>query len=86
MGDVKRAEHPAHEAFAARYARLRAEIEASVPDAEPWRARVLLAAADGLQLQWLHDPTSDMADDLERLAEALGLAGDAREHDERAVG
>ncbi|MFJ6617699.1 TetR family transcriptional regulator [Kitasatospora sp. NPDC091335] len=36
-----------------------------------WAARILIAAADGLQLQWLLDPRIDMADDIRRLADAL---------------
>ncbi|ACZ20241.1 transcriptional regulator, tetR family [Sanguibacter keddieii DSM 10542] len=73
-------DHPANEFFAARYARLRDEIGATGPgggdDEDAWRARVMLAVVDGLQLQWLHDPSIDMAGDAVRLAEALGLALD----------
>ncbi|MFF2354578.1 TetR/AcrR family transcriptional regulator [Kitasatospora sp. NPDC058115] len=46
------------------------------PDAEradeaAWAARILIAATDGLQLQWLLDPRIDMADDIGRLARVL---------------
>ncbi|MFF2951418.1 TetR family transcriptional regulator [Kitasatospora sp. NPDC057965] len=36
-----------------------------------WAARILIAATDGLQLQWLLDPRIDMADDIRRLADVL---------------
>ena len=36
-----------------------------------WAARILLAAADGLQLQWLLEPGFDMAADLAALRDAL---------------
>ncbi|MER7701518.1 TetR family transcriptional regulator [Kitasatospora sp. NPDC097605] len=36
-----------------------------------WAARILIAATDGLQLQWLLDPRIDMADDIRRLAGVL---------------
>ncbi|GAB7186622.1 TetR/AcrR family transcriptional regulator [Kitasatospora sp. Ki12] len=40
-------------------------------DRADWAARILLAATDGLQLQWLLDPSIDMAADLARLRDAL---------------
>ncbi|MFF7453404.1 TetR family transcriptional regulator [Kitasatospora sp. NPDC008115] len=45
-----------------------------------WAARVLIAATDGLQLQWLLDPGIDMAGDIRRLADVLldALAGRGR--------
>ncbi|MCX2183893.1 TetR/AcrR family transcriptional regulator [Streptomyces sp. SKN60] len=36
-----------------------------------WAARVLLAATDGIQLQWLLEPTIDMAGDIGRLRDVL---------------
>ncbi|MEU6663101.1 TetR/AcrR family transcriptional regulator [Streptomyces sp. NPDC046821] len=36
-----------------------------------WAARILIAATDGLQLQWLLNPEIDMAADVSRLAELL---------------
>ncbi|GHA91867.1 TetR family transcriptional regulator [Streptomyces termitum] len=36
-----------------------------------WAARILIAATDGLQLQWLLNPEIDMAADLDRLADLL---------------
>ncbi|WP_344794836.1 TetR/AcrR family transcriptional regulator [Frondihabitans peucedani] len=36
-----------------------------------WAARILVAAADGLQIQWLLDPTIDMQADLAALAHHL---------------
>jgi hypothetical protein len=32
---------------------------------------MLIAASDGLQVQWLLDPSNDMRDDLRRLGELL---------------
>ncbi|MFC8981119.1 hypothetical protein ACFU3J_07620 [Streptomyces sp. NPDC057411] len=36
-----------------------------------WAARILLAATDGIQLQWLLEPTIDMAGDIGRLRDVL---------------
>ncbi|GAA1393911.1 TetR/AcrR family transcriptional regulator [Kitasatospora putterlickiae] len=36
-----------------------------------WAARILIAATDGLQLQWLLDPGIDMAGDIRRLTGVL---------------
>lgn len=68
--------HPAHTFFAARYVQLRTVFAAGVrakqdsgeirkdldPDAF---ATTLIALADGLQVQWIHDPTLDMAAHIE---------------------
>jgi hypothetical protein len=40
-------------------------------DDDPWRGRILLAAIEGLQTQWLRDPSVDMVADLRRLYETL---------------
>ncbi|WP_328378962.1 TetR/AcrR family transcriptional regulator [Streptomyces sp. NBC_01020] len=79
-------DHPAHAYFTERYPRLRESLgslltdgvehrqdlgaERSTPDAD-WAARILLAAVDGLQLQWLLDPDIDMAADMATLSEVL---------------
>jgi AcrR family transcriptional regulator len=77
-------EHAAHGFFTSRYRELRelvaarfrrapADTAASQPpsvDAE-FAARILIAASDGLQAQWLLDPTVDLAADLDRLANLL---------------
>ena len=75
-------DHPAHDFFTQRFARYRREISTqyartTTPPAEPpvptspldsdWVARILLAATDGLQMQWLLNPDIDMAADLARL-------------------
>ncbi|WP_188523014.1 TetR/AcrR family transcriptional regulator [Isoptericola cucumis] len=76
--------HPAHDALAARYDRLRA---AAVPllrarrdagllpsGADPDAlADLVIAVADGAQLQWLVDPARDLSAPLETLAGLLGL-------------
>ncbi|MER5850493.1 TetR/AcrR family transcriptional regulator [Streptomyces sp. NPDC002012] len=90
-------DHPAHTYFTERYPRLRESLaglmtdfvdhrqdlgpKRSTPDAD-WAARILLAAVDGLQLQWLLDPDIDMAADTATLSQVLlGVlaAGDDQE-------
>ncbi|MFI9557765.1 TetR/AcrR family transcriptional regulator [Nonomuraea endophytica] len=78
-------EHPAHDFFAERYARFRREgatvladpaltpdpgVGAGEIDSE-WAARILIAALDGLQIQWLLEPEIDMAADLAALHRTL---------------
>lgn len=57
----------------ARTLKQRRGIELAQEDAD-FAARILVAASDGLQLQWLLDPTMDMQSDLARLAKALQAA------------
>jgi AcrR family transcriptional regulator len=77
-------EHAAHGFFTRRYRELR-EILArkftrsprreSPPPVDPgFAARILIAASDGLQAQWLLDPSIDLEDDLGRLALLLRSA------------
>lgn len=77
-------DHPAHDALAARYDRLRA---AAAPllrarrdagllpaDTDPDAlADLVIAVADGAQLQWLVDPSHDLSRPLQTLARLLGL-------------
>jgi AcrR family transcriptional regulator len=75
--------HPAHELFVGRYSRLVPVIQRMIDQAAPqpapapnegdsaWAARMLVAAADGLQVQSLLDPTIDPRADLERLGRLL---------------
>ncbi|MGW6566711.1 TetR/AcrR family transcriptional regulator [Streptomyces sp. NPDC054975] len=95
-------DHPGHEFFTERYRRLREQIaallvagpppglESAEPDAgrdADWAARVLLAATDGLQLQWLLEPSIDMAGDIGRLRDVLMDAlGDERASGPQATG
>lgn len=72
-------QHAAHRFFRDRYARLRDRVGRLVaaggpttPDDAAFAARILIAASDGLQAQWLLDPSIDMEADLLRLAVALG--------------
>ncbi|MFE5857919.1 TetR/AcrR family transcriptional regulator [Streptomyces sp. NPDC056500] len=81
-------DHPAHEFFTDRYERYRSDIAfaysnltsdmaeaSSVSPVDPdWVARILLAATDGLQLQWLLKPDIDMAADLAALHTVLRKA------------
>lgn len=88
-------EHPAHDFFTERYDDLRTRIAASLtsgpprPTREPttppdpaWIARILVAAVDGLQLQWLLNPEIDMADDIETLCAVLLAALPSPERNE----
>ncbi|MBO9625211.1 MAG: TetR/AcrR family transcriptional regulator [Microbacterium sp.] len=71
--------HPAHDYFLERSAQLRESVvegftrdpdRAGLLDAET-TARVVQAVADGLQLQWMIDPSVDMAGIVEKLIDAL---------------
>jgi AcrR family transcriptional regulator len=81
--EATRPEHAAHGFFVERYASLRAALAAEIQAAQARgevsvaldatrAATILLAAADGLQTQWMLDPSIDMADHLETLWQALG--------------
>lgn len=71
-------DHPAHGFFRARYEWVRDQLAETIeraqeagqmgPDIDiPIAVDLVLAAADGLQLQWLNDHTIDMAEHLRRL-------------------
>lgn len=72
--------HPAHDFFLQRYARLHEQLVGLItrttgvdaPTAA-WRARILVASWDGLQIQWLLDPTFDLQDALLRLGTEVVL-------------
>jgi AcrR family transcriptional regulator len=72
LGEAVAVDHPAHDYFVQRYARIRGVItqfllEAKTaghltPGVEPEAlANVLIAVMDGLQFQWLLDPAVDMS-------------------------
>lgn len=74
--------HPAHDHFRSRFTLLRAQIADAVrerqadgrarKDLDPDHvARILIAAADGIQIQWALDRSVDMAGDIDRLWRAL---------------
>jgi AcrR family transcriptional regulator len=74
--------HPAHSFFIERFAFVRLALAAVVrdrqaagtarADLDPEHvARVLIAVADGIQIQWALDRTVDMAGDIERLWDAI---------------
>ncbi|WP_410625784.1 TetR/AcrR family transcriptional regulator [Amycolatopsis sp. cmx-8-4] len=76
-------EHAAHGFFTRRYRELREILARKFrgsprPETPPvdadFAARVLIAASDGLQAQWLLDPSIDLEDDLDRLARLLQAA------------
>jgi AcrR family transcriptional regulator len=65
--------HPAHAFMVKRSAELMGQLQ-SVLGAEGedgWLARILVAAAEGLQIQWLRDSSIDVVGDTERLRMAL---------------
>lgn len=75
-------EHAAHGFFVERYASLRAALATEIRAAQDRgelsdaldatsAATILLAAADGLQTQWMLDPAIDMAAHLEKLWRVL---------------
>jgi AcrR family transcriptional regulator len=72
-------EHPAHDWFRERYDRSRRAMAADLrrmqedgrlrPDVDPEElTSVLLAVSDGMQIQWLFDPSRDMAAHVELVA------------------
>ena len=65
--------HPAHAFMNARNARLQTRLQSLLGEAgaDGWLPRVLVAALEGLQLQWLRDPTVDVVEDMRRLHAAL---------------
>lgn len=78
--------HPSHEFFKQRFQRVRDEVatdlrlrrqQGRVRDnvAPAAAAEALIAFMDGLQLQWLFDPSIDMVDRLITLIESLGHTG-----------
>lgn len=75
----------AREFFTARFARVRAELEARLreeqargrvrPDVDPAAiAALLVAASDGLQIQWLLEPSVELRQTLEALSALLAPA------------
>ncbi|MDT7800367.1 MAG: hypothetical protein QOI78_3800 [Actinomycetota bacterium] len=76
--------HAAHGFFTRRYRELREILarkfgrsprrETPPPVDSDFAARILIAASDGLQTQWLLDPSIDLEDDLDRLAKLLQAA------------
>jgi len=68
-------EHPAHNYFTDRQQKTLVGFARLIPQAENARpiARHLLAVMDGLQLQWLHEPESDLLALWDAVAE--GIAG-----------
>lgn len=86
--------HPAHDFFRDRYRAARAEISAGVrrlreagrlpDDLDDERVTVLmLAVMDGLQMQWMYDPSVDMADHIAYFWRLVGEASDVRGEESR---
>jgi AcrR family transcriptional regulator len=81
-GEAVSQDHPAHEHFAERYARVRRNLASDMrrgQDAGELRrdvdleviAQLLVAVLDGLQVQWLLDPEVDMQRAFDALADIL---------------
>ncbi|HEY2696529.1 MAG TPA: helix-turn-helix domain-containing protein [Pseudonocardiaceae bacterium] len=72
---------PEHPARAFMQERSRAIIELvgkQLGNGDPWKARMFLAAAEGLQVQWLRDPSIDLVGDLKRLYDLFERAEDGK--------
>ncbi|OKI86104.1 TetR family transcriptional regulator [Streptomyces sp. CB02414] len=89
---------PAYEHFRNRYRTLADEVTrdfeaqqqaGSLRDDEPadHLARALLAVLDGLQIQWMHDPSVDIAAIAETFTRLLGLTGTSESvaHEDRSA-
>jgi AcrR family transcriptional regulator len=68
--------HPAHDYFQDRYRAFATSLAEGLrtnrgisDETADWLSRVMIAAADGLQIQWLYNPQISMANDLERLVQ-----------------
>ena len=85
--------HAAHRYFTQRYRGLHdlvarkfrlstgAREQSTPPTVDPeFAARILIAASDGLQAQWLLDPSIDLEGDLTTLTRVLTSAGATRAH------
>lgn len=71
--------HPAH-AFMALHRQRVTDIVRRALEVEDDRAiRLAVAAAEGLQMRWLQDPTTDIVGDLAALTDALGGSSMRRE-------
>lgn len=81
--------HPAHEYFTQRYGNMRRYFGAAIrtlqargvllPTIDPDSFAVsLIALADGLQVQWIHDPSLDMAAQVEHLLALVTVPEHAR--------
>jgi AcrR family transcriptional regulator len=86
---ASRPDHPAHEYFVERYRRIRSEVAANLRDApsasdlpngiDPdTAAAIIVAVIEGLQVQWLLDPTLDIPTAVSRFIDLLVPAEPAR--------
>ena len=64
-------DHPAREFMQERSRAIIELVGKQLGDGDTWKARMFLAAAEGLQVQWLRDPSIDLVGDLRRLYELL---------------
>jgi AcrR family transcriptional regulator len=70
-------EHPAHAFMQQRAEGVIKLIESFLGPDHTWQARVILGAAEGLQIQWLRDPSTDIVGDLKRLTTVLAESRNA---------
>jgi AcrR family transcriptional regulator len=88
LGEAVAADHPAHGYFARRYEQVRADITQYLVDAQQQHglaasidagalANILIAVLDGLQYQWLLNPSVDMSASFAALAAMIRAVGSA---------
>lgn len=64
--------HPAHAFMIERTEHLVGQLRSVAPSpVEEWQVRVLVAAAEGLQIQWLRDPSVDIVAHMRELFAAI---------------
>ncbi|WJL96747.1 TetR family transcriptional regulator [Microbacterium sp. ET2] len=82
--------HASHDYFVERYGGIRERLEEDLReriavrglDLDPAKlAPILIAVADGMQLQWMLDPSLGMADHFDYLLEVLGIGADTPSED-----
>lgn len=86
LGEAVAVDHPAHGYFVRRYEQVRADITQYLIDAKQEHglapgidagalANILIAVLDGLQYQWLLDPSVDMSASYATLAAIIRAVG-----------
>ncbi|WP_104087225.1 TetR/AcrR family transcriptional regulator [Arthrobacter sp. GMC3] len=81
--------HPAHEFFVSRYQDFRARLSQALAERQAAGtlaagldveklAAIVIALADGMQVQWMLDPGIDMGDHVDYLLELLGTVSPSR--------
>jgi AcrR family transcriptional regulator len=92
---ASRPDHPAHEYFVERYQRIRSEVAANLRQASPASdlpnaidhdaaAAIIVAVLEGLQVQWLLDPTLDVSTTVSRFIDLIVPTHTADDHERTA--